>query len=430
LKRSYALPEITSENELVELLLKRHAELNSLLEVTRAINKNRSSSVLFEMLTVILKVHLKIGKMRLLVKEGKLFRCASKFGGEYENKKTLQQICQVLEPFEEIEALVNHQDKLLNNYDYFVPVLHKNNMLAFVLIGNLDTRSELISNDLNFMQTLINVMIVAVENKNLFKEHKDRERLQQDIELAGKVQAMLVPLHLPEDCSVQVGSMYRPNQNVGGDYFDFIRLNEYEFLWCIADVSGKGISAALLMANLQASLRVSVAVESDLVEVITKLNHIVSLNTKGEQFITLFLGKYNQKTREMQFVNAGHNPPVLIMNGDSFFLKEGTTMIGAFDKLPFIHIGSVKLLPDSLIFNYTDGLVESADEDVYVTNDELIHALKINSHLPVDTLNKNVLKHIQKSRKAKMDSDDITLLAMKIFNTLLVLSDYFELNLF
>jgi len=430
LKLYNVLPEVTTENELIELLLKRQAELNSLLEVTQAINKNSSSSVLFEMLTLILKVHLKIEKMRLLVKEGKLFRCAARFGGEYENEETLQEICQLLEPLEDIEVLVNHENKLLSNYDYFVPVLHKNNMLAFVLIGNLDTRSELISNDLNFMQTLINVMIVAVENKKLFKAHTDRERLQHDMELASKVQTMLVPLHLSDDSSVEIGSMYRPNHNIGGDYFDFIRLNEYEFLWCIADVSGKGISAALLMANLQANLRALVAVESDLVFVITKLNHIVSLNTKGEQFITLFLGKYNQQTREMQFVNAGHNPSVLIMNGDSFFLKEGTTMIGAFDELPFINIGSVKLLPDSLIFNYTDGLVESADEDVFITNDELIHALKINSHLSVHTLIENVLKHIQKSRKAKMDSDDITLLAMKIFNTLIVLSDYFELNLF
>jgi sigma-B regulation protein RsbU (phosphoserine phosphatase) len=178
------------------------------------------------------------------------------------------------------------------------------------------------------------------------------------------------------------------------------------------------------MSNLQANLRALVSVGSDLLMVITKLNHIISLNTKGEQFITMFLGKYNEKTREMQFVNAGHNPPVLIMNGSASFLTEGTTMIGAFDELPFINQGSKKLLPGSIIFNYTDGLVESADEDVFVTNDELIYALKQNCHLPVDTLNNNVLEHIQKSRKASMDSDDITLLVLKIFNTFIVLSHY------
>jgi sigma-B regulation protein RsbU (phosphoserine phosphatase) len=429
LKQSANLPDPPGENELIQLLLKKQAELNSLLEITQAINKNSSSSVLFEMLAVILTVHLKIGKFRLLVKEDEFFRCAARFGGEYENEKALQQMCQTLGHLQNIEDLMDHQDDLLNNYDYFVPAMHKNNILAFVLIGDLNTRSEFISNDLSFMQTLISIVIVAVENKKLFKAHTEREHLKRDIELASKVQTMLVPLHLPEDCSVEVGSMYHPNQNVGGDYFDFIRLNDYEFLWCIADVSGKGISAALLMANLQASLRASVAAEPDLAVLITKLNHIVNHNTRGEQFITLFLGKYNQKTREMKFVNAGHNPPVLIMDGNPHFLNKGTTMIGAFDELPFVNVGSVQLLPDSLIFNYTDGLIESADEDIFITNDELIQALKINSHLPVDNLNTNVLEHIKTSRKAKMDSDDITLLAMKIFNILIVLSGCLEIHL-
>ncbi len=235
------------------------------------------------------------------------------------------------------------------------------------------------------------------------------------MELASEVQNMMVPLRLPHDNFAEVGALYLPNQNIGGDYFDFIRLNKDEFLWCIADVSGKGISAALLMANLQASLRAWISVEHDLVKLITKLNHLVSYNTNGERFITLFLGKYNQKTREMQFVNAGHSPPVLLMNGNCFFLREGTTMIGAFDKLPFVNIGSIILQPNSLIFNYTDGFIESADEDVFITEDELIKHLRKNQHYKVDALNANLLKDIQESYKVKMNSDDITLLTIKIF---------------
>lgn len=405
----------TGENELIQLLLKRQAELNSLLEVTQAINKNTASPVLFEMLEVILKVHLKIGKMRLLIKEDEHFYCASRFGGKVETPQTLQKICHILQDMSEITELKSHPEEIINEYDYFVPVFHKTDMLAFVLIGDFDIRPELISNDLNFIQTLINVIVVALENKKLFKERVDRERLQRDIELASEVQNMLFPQTLPKSGFVEVGATYLPSQNIGGDYFDFIKLSQHEFIWCIADVSGKGISAALLMANLQASLRAWAAVETDLARVIDNLNRIVYENTNGERFITLFIGRYNSTTRQLQYVNAGHNPPILIANEKTELLQKGTTMIGAFDELPFINVGVETLAAGTLIFNYTDGLVESADEEIYLEEDELTEVVFGKNKLAVDELNRQVLHEIQTLKQARMNTDDVTLLSLRIF---------------
>ena len=405
---------INDESELIQLLLKRQAELNSLLEITQAINKNSSASVLFEMLELILNVHLKIGKIRLLIREDEHFYCAARFGGEFETAKTLQQTCQALQDFKNITALKSNPDKLLSRYEYFVPVFHKDEFLAFVLIGDFDIAPELLNNDLNFIQTLINVIVVALENKKLFRERVERERLQRDMELAVEVQGMLIPRSLPKTGSVEVGAIYLPNQNIGGDYFDFIKLSADEFLWCIADASGKGVSAALLMANLQASLRAWASVERDLMKVTERLNEIVFSNTNGERFITLFLGRYNENTRELQYVNAGHNPPILISDGKVKFLKEGTTIIGAFDSLPSVRVGKEVLSAGSLIFNYTDGLVESANEDVYISDEELVDHLLEASHLSVDDLNETILKNIQQSNKARMNSDDITILSIRI----------------
>ena len=405
---------INDESELIQLLLKRQAELNSLLEITQAINKNSSSNVLFEMLEVILNVHLRIGKVRLLIREGEHFYCASRFGGEFENAKTLQQTCQALSDYKHITALRSNPDILLSKYEYFVPVYHKDEFLAFVLIGDFDTGHELLSNDLNFIETLINVIVVALENKKLFKERVDRERLQRDMELAVEVQGMLIPRSLPKTGSVEVGATYLPNENIGGDYFDFIKLGPDEFLWCTADASGKGVSAALLMANLQASLRAWASVESDLVKVIERLNEIVVSNTNGERFITLFLGLYNERSKVLRYVNAGHNPPILINNKEIKFLKEGTTVIGAFDKLPSIRMGSEILAPGSLIFNYTDGLVESANEDVFISDEELVDHLIRNSNSSVDDLNEAILRNIQLNNNARMNSDDITILSIRI----------------
>lgn len=416
LKQLYTTAESTDESELIQLLLKRQAELNSLLEVTQAINKNSATSTLFQMLDLILKGHLKIGKMRLLIKEGEHFYCASKFGGDFETPHELQLICQLLQQIDTIGELRSHPNELINQYDYFVPVVHEDQHLAYVLIGDLDTRPELINNDLNFIQTLINVIVVALENKKLFNERVHRERLQRDMQLASEVQTMLVPQRLPKNGTVEVGATYRPNQNIGGDYYDFIRLNPHQFMWCIADVSGKGVSAALLMANLQASLRAWASVETDLARIIQKLNTIVFSNTNGDRFITVFLGRYDERTRQLEYVNAGHNTPVLITNNQVKFLNQGTTVIGVFEQLPAINTGYEVLETGSLIFNYTDGLVESADEDIFITEEELLEGILAHKHLPVDELNHNVLLGIQESKNAQMNSDDVTLLAIKILS--------------
>ncbi|WP_026896989.1 PP2C family protein-serine/threonine phosphatase [Daejeonella oryzae] len=404
----------TDERDLIQLLLKRQAELNSLLEVTQAINKNSPSSVLFEMLQVIFSVHLKIGKMRLLIKEEGHFYCATRFGGPAESPKVLQEMCHLLQELNVITPLRSYPHDLVSSYEYFVPVFLKEDSQAFVLIGNLNANSELISNDLSFIQTMINVIIVALENKKLFKERVERELLHRDIELASEVQNMLVPQKLPKSGTIEVGSTYLPNQNIGGDYFDFIPLSPTEYMWCIADVSGKGVSAALLMANLQASLRAWASVERDLSKIVERLNKIVVSNTNGERFITLFIGRYNEQDRQLEYVNAGHNPPIMLSGDSVKFLREGTTMIGAFDELPFIRMGKECLTPGTLIFNYTDGLVESAEEDVYISDEELVsHLLKFKG-LPVDDLNKKILQNIKSLHKASMNSDDITLLSIRI----------------
>ncbi|WP_256012725.1 PP2C family protein-serine/threonine phosphatase [Desertivirga xinjiangensis] len=409
-----SLDKETAENDLIQLLLKRQAELNALLEVTLAINKNSAASVLFEMLEVILRVNLNVGKMRLLVRENKQFVCVSSYGGEIESSASLLKIYPILEPIKSITALNTHPDEILSRFDFYVPVRHKNSTLAFVLIGDFNTRPELLSHELNFIQTLINIIIVALENKKLFKERVQRERMQRDMELASEVQSMLVPLRLPKSEAFEISATYLPHENIGGDYFDFIRLNKHEFIWCIADVSGKGVSAALLMANLQASLRAWASVERDLEKVIRKLNELVTSNTKGERFITLFLGRYNEQTRELEFVNAGHNSPIVVSEDSVQYLKEGTTMLGIFDELPFVNTGELTMPPNALIFNYTDGLIESPDEEVFIMEDQLVSLLKSHITLHVDEINTNILSDIQQFYNAKMNSDDITLLTLKV----------------
>src|ERR1700749_564765 len=288
------IDDISPEDELIRLLLKRQTELNALLEVTQGINKDTRTSVLVQMLQVILKSYLQVGKLRFLIEKDGAYVLLSKYGGEIEPVGELHQACLKLSKMKYPTPLAGHEDDLLGQYDYFIPIYHKKKASAFALIGDFNTSGELLNNDLNFIQTVVNVIVVALENKKLFRERLLSERFQREMELAVEVQNMLIPIKAYKDDSVEASARYIPHQNIGGDYFDFIRLNDHEFLWCIADVSGKGISAALLMANFQASLHAWAAVEEDLTNIVDRLNKIVINNTKGERFITLFMARYTQ----------------------------------------------------------------------------------------------------------------------------------------
>lgn len=406
--------EISAEDELIRLLLKRQTELNALLEVTQAINKDTGTPVLIQMLQVILKSYLQVGKLRFLIEKDGVYVFLSKYGGIIEPVSKVHKACLRLNKFKVPTPVADHEDALLSQYDYFIPIYHKKKALAFALIGDFNTSGELLNNDLNFIQTVINVIVVALENKKLFKERLLSERFQREMELAVEVQNMLIPLKVYKDSRVEVSARYIPHQNIGGDYFDFIRLNDHEFLWCIADVSGKGISAALLMANFQASLRAWSAVEEDLTNIVDRLNNIVITNTKGERFITLFLAKYNESTKKLNYINAGHNSTVIFSKGETVQLKLGTTMIGVFDELPFLNQGEVDIEPGSLIVNYTDGLMDHESSNKNWGEESLEDFIKLHGHQPADTFNQLLMDHINLVIKGK-PIDDVTLLTLRIF---------------
>ncbi len=411
------MPDKKNEDvDLVELLLKRQAELTGILEITKAINYNAPALQLMEMLTMILKNTVKIGKFRLLIDVDNRFSCVCKFGGTLENYKLFQQIAEILIDTKTHIPLKNHLNVLLNNYEYFIPVYHKNTRIAYALIGDLDTSQPFLSNAIDYMQTLVNIIMVALENKKLFNESLLKERLQREIELAQQVQNMLIPQNLPHNQFIHVEATYLPHRNIGGDFFDFIQLNPNEAIWCIADVSGKGISAALLMANFQARLRAIASVEHDLSTLVQKLNTVVFEITKGDSFVTLFIGKCNTSTKLFNYINAGHNPALIYQNGCTTALKSGCIMIGALNKLPFINQGQITLSKNALIFNYTDGLVENDGEENFgLTEENLILFIEEHHNQDLKQLHSVLLLSLEALRNQKNSTDDITLLSLRIY---------------
>lgn len=404
------------QNDLVALLLKRQAELNALLEITQAINRNVAGSVLIEMLELIVKNNLKVGRFRLLVKIEDTFICVSQFGGNPEEIEDYTAISQELIELINPTELSDHPDPLLNGYNYFIPVFHKNSSLAYVLVGEFEKGEQMLGNKVDYIQTLINVIVVAFENKKLFRERIQKERLQRELELASEVQTALIPQVLPKNQELDVEAIYLPHQNIGGDLFDFIELNEDELIWCIADVSGKGISAALIMASFQASLRALVSLNLPLLELVERLNNVIFESTKGDRFLTLFIAKYNKLTRQLNYINAGHNASLLVNKDKVTPLITGTTLLGVFDELPFINEGIVTVDKEATIFNYTDGVLEfDGDEAKSLSEEDLIDFLDKNKGLSLSAIHKELIRTVEGLRNSKPATDDITILSLRFY---------------
>ncbi len=209
---------------------------------------------------------------------------------------------------------------------------------------------------------------------------------------------------------------YLPHDLVGGDYYDYIPINKNQFLICVADVSGKGIPAALMMSNFQASLRTLLRQTPNLKEIVEALNYQVMENTKGEKFITFFGAIYDISLKTMVYVNAGHNAPILMDKKHGIrLLEEGSTVLGAMNPLPFMNEGFITDLEDFTLFAYTDGLTETVNEDnVEFGTEALIDYFEKNSSKDIRTIHQDIIVALDGFKGKNAYRDDITMLTCRV----------------
>jgi sigma-B regulation protein RsbU (phosphoserine phosphatase) len=317
--------------------------------------------------------------------------------------------------FEEIEEVNSKTEKIFDGFDLLIPVFHKTKPLAYLLIGDIINEAIQISpiiKHLHFIQTFTNIIAVAIENKSLAKEAIRQERVKKELELASEMQGMLLPKISQQDQRLDIAAFYKSHQQVGGDYYDVIWINKTEVAMCIADVSGKGVSAAILMSNFQANLQAGVAHSISLSELVQYLNTKVINNARGEKFITMFIATYNIESRKLTYINCGHNPPVLMNGSEIVELKDGCPGLGMLDFLPVPKIGTINLKPGSMLVTYTDGLVEVENnkKEEYGTN-RIKASILENKDVSMEELNNYLMKDLFKFKEDQPFIDDIAILS-------------------
>ena len=396
-----------------ELHLKQ-LQINRLLTITQAINDNVSAAGLYNMYNSFLSWEMGVRKMALYVKRQNEWHCASFIGiPEALTKMDVQDILAQYQRLKNIDSEDFHP--LVAEFDIVIPVLHKQTPIAYTFIGGFEENEDMY-NKVQFITTITNVIAVAIENKRLFKRQLEQERLNREMELASEMQHMLVPTTLPQNEGFEMASIYKPHLGVGGDYFDYIELEEGKFAFCIADISGKGVAAALLMANFQANFHALIRKRDPLDQFVRELNESLYVITKGDKFLTFFVALYDQKKRQLRYVNAGHNRPILVMNGEAHLLDKGCTILGSFPVLPEVEVGQFDLTNEAVIVTYTDGLTDIQNsEGQYFDEHRLEEFVCRHYTLSALELNQRLLEDIEAFRGEQEYPDDFTVLSCKVF---------------
>ena len=394
-----------------ELSLKE-LQIKSLLTITQAINDNVSAEGLFNMYKSFLSWEMGIEKMGLFVPRDSGWECATEIN--IKGKKKRKKIIPLLLAFKRLHTIKEDDAPELQEFDIVIPVFHKQSPIAYALIGGIKDKEDLY-NRIQFITTITNIIAVAIENKRLFKKQLEQERLRHEMELASDVQRLLIPESLPSEEKYELSSIYRPHFNVGGDYLDYIKFSDERFAFCIADISGKGVAAALLMANFQAMIQSLIYQYRDLETFVFALNQAVVRITKSDKFITFFIAEIDLKNKTIKYINAGHYPPVLQMGKTLRRLDKGCTVIGAFERLPEIEEEKLDLVDEALILCFTDGLVELKNDAGEYFDDELIESF-VHEHADEssEVFNEGLLETINNFRGDREYSDDIAILTCKI----------------
>jgi sigma-B regulation protein RsbU (phosphoserine phosphatase) len=273
--------------------------------------------------------------------------------------------------------------------------------------------------DLQVLQTVARQTGLALEVSelahSLATEAAQRERDMREMEIAREVQERLFPQEMPNIIGGSVAGACRAALGVGGDYYDVIHLEDGRLGLAIGDVSGKGISAALLMASLRASLRgVTLDNPRDFAKLMHKVNRLVYEASASNRYATFFFAAYDPQTRRLECVNAGHNPPIVLRNDEVIRLEAGGPVVGLLPFAPYVE-QTLTLEPGDLLLLYTDGISEAMTHDDEEWGEErMIHAASGVRNKDAEEVLRALFAAADKFTAGAPQHDDMTMLILKL----------------
>jgi serine phosphatase RsbU (regulator of sigma subunit) len=296
-----------------------------------------------------------------------------------------------------------------------LPMFARLRLIGFLGLGKPTRGHDYTPEGVDILLSLTNQVALASENLRLLEDNLEKRRLEEQLNLARQIQQGFLPQSLPETPGLDVAARSRFCLEVAGDYYDVIVLDDDRTLLAVGDVSGKGAGAALIMANLQASLRIAAKMGLEPREIVAQINNLIYTNTPNEQYITFFMGIFNPKSSTLTYVNAGHNPPLVFDgNGRTRELEVGGLIVGVIEHAVYEQ-EEMKLNPGERILLYTDGVTEASsidgEEFGVVRMKQYLNA--ISKRTPQDVL-VSLESEVLRFHGRKMLEDDSTLLMAQV----------------
>ena len=296
-----------------------------------------------------------------------------------------------------------------------LPLVTTSGLLGFLVISCKTNGEDFTSEELELLDSFSTQTALVAENLELLGERLEKEKLEEQLKVARSIQQGLLPGKLPDVNGLEISALIRFCLDVAGDYYDVILLDNGRVVLSIGDVSGKGVGAALIMANLQASLRTTQAMGASLAESAEKINNIVYNNTPAEMFITFFMICIDPVKKILHYVNAGHNPPFLIdKSGHEKTLTKGGLLFGVVEDAIYEE-GELTLTENDMILMFTDGVSEAMDKNEQEFGEKQIaHIVRNNRELPLDDLLALLETKVSSFHGSEFYADDFTLLAARL----------------
>jgi sigma-B regulation protein RsbU (phosphoserine phosphatase) len=300
-----------------------------------------------------------------------------------------------------------------------LPLSGRDDLIGVMALGPKRSEEPYSKTDLQLLQSVADQTGLAIENSRLLsslaEEAARRERFNRELEIAREVQERLFPQAYPSIPGLDCAGHCRPAQEVGGDYYDFVALPDGRLGIAVGDVSGKGISAALLMASLRASLRgQTLGGPADLAALMRNVNSLLYEASSANRYATFFYAQYNPSGRTLAFVNAGHNPPIVLRGGEVLRLEADGPVVGL---LPQAQYGqsSVVLSPGDILLAYTDGISEAMTvDDEEWGEDRMIAAAQACRALPAARMIERLIAAADAYAAGAPQHDDMTLVIVKV----------------
>jgi len=296
-----------------------------------------------------------------------------------------------------------------------VPVYSSEEFIGFFGLTKKITGLKYTYEDLTLLKVLANQFVIAYRNARLYQESLEKQRIEEELLVARKIQLGLLPKAFPRGKAFELSAYTQPAFQVGGDYYDFLERSDGSLGVAIADASGKGVPAALMVSLLHASLRAMMKNKFEPSETISSINQLISSSVSEGRFATMFYGEFNPLTRKLSYCNAGHNYPIVIRKDQKVeFLKAGGLILGPFPEATY-QMEQVEFEPEDLVFFYSDGLTENFNEKQEMFGeDRLLELLLENRKLSSEDLKELIVAQVESFAHGISLYDDFTIVILKV----------------